>query len=120
MDGSLAEDTTALAGKKYDCRLKADEEAPVKSRAKELAALALARDVTSEKTYGEKYFSCGSARASLLQFARASLSSCSDLSNRRIRDLAKSEGSTESTQLATCMVLATLHGVCDACPDAKW
>ena len=86
------------ADTKQDCQLKASEfETATRSRAEDLATLAKARTVISQKTVGAESFSYSLVPSFFLQVSQSLLSSCLDLAKieavRRIRDLAKRESS---------------------------
>ena len=72
-------------------------ESATRSRAEELAALAKARTVISQKTVGAESFSYSLVESFFLHVSRSLLSSCVDIAKfevvRRIRDLAKRERS---------------------------
>merc|ERR1712113_287626 len=99
----LAADEEAKATLHHNCMTKASTfEAETKSRGEELKALAEAKKVIEEATGGAAL-----AQASFLQTDRSRLTSGADLAGlevvRLVRDLARKQGSSALTQLASRM-----------------
>jgi len=102
----LAEDNKAKSTLHHDCMTTAENfEAETKSRGEELAALAKAKQIIKEAT--------SLSQVSLLQTARAQLTSGTDLtifeSIRLIRDLAQKQNSKSLAQLVSRMT-SVMHG----------
>lgn len=103
-DSALVEDTTALADLKQGCQSKADEfDAAASSGAEELAVLAKTWNRTSGKAGDVKSFGHGLVQASFPHVAHTSLSSYSDLFNRRITPKVNVRLTQRSWRLAWCL-----------------
>jgi chromosome segregation ATPase len=115
----LSEDVSTLATLHQDCMRGAEDfEAETKTRGEELKALGTAKKVITEATSGAADLSY-----SFLQVSRSQLVSGADLANfeavRFVRDLARKEGSTMLTQLASRMAQAMRAASGTSDPFAK-